>query len=240
VATALTPRSRPARRRAAPRLFAHDRSLGVRCVAGADEAGRGCLAGPLVAAAVCLDLQRLSRAGRRALADLDDSKRLRPDDRERLAAVLWAHAAQVVVLSASAATVDRDGLHHTNLRLLTRALAGLRPRPEACLVDGFRLGPEAPPHRAIVDGDARSAAIAAASVIAKTARDRLMSGPAATAYPGFGFDHHVGYATPEHHAALRATGLSPLHRRSFQSVAYPALRLFEEEDLAGAVNAPAR
>ena len=137
------------------------------------------------------------------------------------------------MVSASAATVDRDGLHRTNLRLLARALAGLRPPPEACLVDGFRLGPEAPPHRAIVDGDARSAAIAAASVIAKTARDRLMCGPAASAYPGFGFDRHVGYATPEHHAALRATGLSPLHRRSFQSVAYPALRLFGDETSIG-------
>ncbi len=238
MATTLTPRRRPARRRAAPRLFAHDRALGTDRVAGADEAGRGCLAGPLVAAAVCLDLERLSRAGRRALADLDDSKRLRPEARERLAAVLWAHAAQVVVVSASAATVDREGLHRTNLRLLARALAGLRPPPEACLVDGFRLGADAPPHRAIVDGDARSAAIAAASVIAKTARDRLMCGPAATAYPGFGFDRHVGYATPEHHAALRATGLSPLHRRSFQSVAYPALRLFGDETSIGPVNAP--
>jgi len=197
-------------------------------VAGADEAGRGCLAGPLVAAAVCLDLEALSRAGRLALADLDDSKRLLPEVRERLATVLWAHAAQVIVVSASSVTIDRDGLHRTNLRLLTRALAGLRPAPEACLVDGFRLGPAAPPHRAIVDGDARSAAIAAASVIAKTTRDRLMRGPAASTYPGFGFDSHVGYATPEHHAALRASGLSPLHRRSFQSIAYPALRLFED------------
>ena len=229
MATTTTARRPRARRRAAPRLFAHDRSLGARRVAGADEAGRGCLAGPLVAAAVCLDLEALSHAGRRALADLDDSKRLTPEVRERLAGVLWAHAAQVVVVSASAATVDRDGLHRTNLRLLARALAGLHPVPAVCLVDGFRLGPAAPPHRAVVDGDARSAAVAAASVIAKTTRDRLMRGPAASTYPGFGFDTHVGYATPEHHAALRATGLSPLHRRSFQSIAYPALGLLEHE-----------
>jgi ribonuclease HII len=215
------------RRRAAPRLFAHDRSLGERWVAGADEAGRGCLAGPLVAAAVCLDLAALSHSGRRALADLDDSKRLSPECRERLAVAIWSHARQVVVVSASSTTVDRDGLHRTNLRLLARALAGLQPPPQACLVDGFRLGPDAPPHRAIVDGDAKSAAVAAASVIAKTTRDRLMCGPAASAYPDFGFDRHVGYATPEHHAALRLSGLSPLHRRSFQSVAYPALRLLE-------------
>jgi ribonuclease HII len=161
------------------------------------------------------------------LSALDDSKRVRPEVREHLAEALWRHAAQVVVVSASAATIDRDGLHRTNLRLLRRALAALSPCPETCLVDGFRLGPLAPPHRAIVDGDARSAAIAAASIIAKTVRDRLMSGPAASAYPGFGFDRHVGYATPEHHAALRADGLSPLHRRSFQSVAYPELLLFD-------------
>jgi len=216
------------RRRAAAALFGHDRRLGVRVVAGADEAGRGCLAGPLVAAAVCLDLGAMTPRARRALADLDDSKRLTPEARDRLALALWRDAAQVVVVSASAPTIDRDGLHRTNLRLLATALSRLRPAPDLALVDGFRLGPKAPPHRAIVDGDARSAAIAAASVIAKTTRDRLMAGPAATAYPGFGFERHVGYATPEHHAALRADGLCPLHRRSFQSVAYPALRLFEE------------
>jgi ribonuclease HII len=227
MAVAAAPRAARRRRKPAVRLFAHDRALGERWVAGTDEAGRGCLAGPLVAAAVCLDLETLSPAGRRALGDLDDSKRVPHEVRERLATAIWCHAAQVVLVSASAATLDRDGLHRTNLRLLARALAGLRPAPAACLVDGFRLGPEAPPHRAIVDGDAKSAAVAAASIIAKTARDRLMAGPAATAYPEFGFDRHVGYATPEHHAALRATGLSPLHRRSFQSVAYPRLLLFE-------------
>jgi ribonuclease HII len=215
------------RQRASARLFRHDRALGARMVGGADEAGRGSLAGPLVVAAVCLDLEAMTPAARRALRDLDDSKRLTLAARERVATAIWRHATQVVVLSASAATIDRDGLHRTNLRLLARALAALDPCPGVALVDGFRLGAEAPPHRAVVDGDAKSAAIAAASVIAKTTRDRLMAGPAARAYPGFGFDRHVGYATPEHHAALRADGLCPLHRRSFQSVAYPVLRLFE-------------
>jgi ribonuclease HII len=209
-------------RRPAARLFAHDRALGARRVAGADEAGRGCLAGPLVVAAVCLDLERLTGRGRRSLSDLDDSKRLAPDVRARVAEAVMRQADQVVVLVASAATIDRDGLHRTNLRLLGRALAAIEPCPSICLVDGFRLGPDAPAHRAVVGGDRRSACIAAASVIAKTARDRLMAGPIAAAYPGFGFDQHVGYATPEHHAALRAAGLSPVHRRSFQSVAYPS------------------
>ena len=216
-------RSRAARRRAAPRLFAHDRSLGARLVAGADEAGRGCLAGPLVAAAVCLDLERLSAAGRRALADLDDSKRLRPGGaRAPGRRPAGPHAAQVVVVSASPATIDRDGLHRTNLRLL-RARPG-RPAARARGVPGRRLPP----------GPARPAAPRRRRRRRPERRDRRglgdrQDGPgpphgrsrAAEAYPAFGFDRHVGYATPEHHAALRADGLSPLHRRSFQSVAYP-------------------
>jgi ribonuclease HII len=214
---------RPSGRRPAARLFAHDRALGEQRVAGADEAGRGSLAGPLVVAGVCLDLTGLGARGRRALGELDDSKRLAPVVRERVAEAILRHAEQVVVLVASPATIDRDGLHRTNLRLLARALAAIEPCPAVCLVDGFRLGPAAPTHRAVIGGDHRSACIAAASVIAKTTRDRLMSGPMADAYPHFGFDQHVGYATPDHHAALRIRGLSPIHRRSFRSMAYPEL-----------------
>lgn len=206
--------------RVAARLFAHDRAFGVPRVGGTDEAGRGCLAGPLVVAAVCIDVRGIGRRARLALSDLDDSKRLTPEVRERLAGVILRAAEQVVVQVAGPATIDRDGLHRTNLRLLARALAALDPCPDVCLVDGFRLGPAAPEHRAVVGGDRRSACIAAASVIAKTTRDRLMAGPIAEAYPAFGFDRHVGYATPDHHAALAVAGLSPLHRRSFQSVGY--------------------
>lgn len=191
-------------------------------MAGADEAGRGCLAGPLVAAAVCLDVRALAPRARRALGDLDDSKRLSAEVRGRLFGAIMRHADQVVLVMAGHATIDRDGLHRTNLALLRRALAGVTPCPELCLVDGFRLGPAAPEHRAITGGDGRSACIAAASVVAKVTRDRLMTGPIARAHPGFGFETHVGYATPEHHAALRDRGLSPVHRRSFRSVAYPA------------------
>lgn len=214
-------RRRPGAHRPAARLFAHDRALGARRIAGADEAGRGCLAGPLVVAAVCLDLGTLSDAGRRALRELDDSKRLRPDVRARVADAVMRYAEQVVVLSASPPTIDRDGLHRTNLRLLARALASIQPCADVCLVDGFRLGESAPEHLRVVGGDRLSASIAAASVIAKTVRDRLMAGPVAEAYPAFGFAAHVGYATLDHRSALRAEGLTPLHRRSFQSVAYP-------------------
>ena len=215
-------RRRPGAHRPSARLFAHDRALGLDRLAGADEAGRGCLAGPLVVAAVCMDIAGMPARARRALGDLDDSKRLSPAVRERVSEAILRHAEQVVVVSAGPATIDRDGLHRTNLRLLARALAAIEPCPSLCLVDGFRLGEAAPAHRAVVGGDRTSACIAAASVIAKVTRDRLMRGPMARAYPGFGFDRHLGYATPDHHAALAAEGMSPIHRRSFRSAAYPA------------------
>jgi ribonuclease HII len=158
---------------------------------------------------------------------LDDSKRLSAARRDVLAGALWLYADQVVVLSASSATIDRDGLHVTNLRLMRDALSRLDPRPQVCLVDGFALGADAPDHERVIGGDRKSACIAAASVVAKTTRDRLMTGPAATAYPQFGFEAHVGYSTPDHQVALREGGLSPLHRRSFRSVAYPPLQLFD-------------
>lgn len=224
----MPPRANAAKRRQnrTAALFRFDRSLGVRFVAGVDEAGRGCLAGPLVAAAVSFDLEGMTRNARRELTGLDDSKRLSAPARETLAAAILCHATQVVVMSACAPTVDRDGLHKSNLRLLAECLAAIDPRADACIVDGFRLSAPAPEHRAVIDGDATSAAVAAASVIAKTTRDRMMTGPAADTWPQFGFERHVGYGTPEHQDALRCNGLTPLHRRSFRSVAYPEMRLF--------------
>jgi ribonuclease HII len=113
----------------------------------------------------------------------------------------------------------------TNLEALASALEGLRPGEEAiCLVDGFSLRRCAVPHRAVVEGDGTSAAIAAASVLAKVTRDRYMHG-IADQHPGWGFEEHVGYSTPEHRAAIERIGISPLHRRSFQSVAYSQLEL---------------
>ncbi|MGI9538567.1 MAG: ribonuclease HII [Miltoncostaeaceae bacterium] len=191
-------------------------------MAGADEAGRGCLAGPLVAAAVCLDLDAMSPRDRRALGFLDDSKRVPIEIRERLHEVILRVADQVVMVLAPPETIDRDGLHVTNLRLLRRALAGVTVEVGERLVDGFALGPEAPEHRRVVGGDRKSAAIAAASIVAKVSRDRLMAGPMAEAYPNFGFDQHVGYSTPEHREAIVASGPSPLHRMSFRSTAYAA------------------
>jgi ribonuclease HII len=207
--------------RAAVALFAHDRRCGGARVAGADEAGRGCLAGPLVAASVCIDLGRLTPGERRALGDLDDSKRLAPEVRERLAAAIWVIAEQVAVASADAARIDRDGLHRTNLRLLAAVLGNLQAPPAACLVDGFALGPGAVAHRAVAGGDRRSAAIAAASVIAKVTRDRLMR-ELAGRYPGYGLEEHMGYATPRHREAIARLGPTAIHRRSFVSASYDA------------------
>lgn len=207
------------------RLFAFDRGLGTRLVAGADEAGRGCLAGPLVAAAVLIDYETLSHGDRRALAGLHDSKQMHEEKRAELFPCVLRAAERVSVVVRSARGIDDRGLHVTNLEALSCALERLRPEPGAtCLVDGFSLRQCAVPHRAVVEGDGTSAAIAAASVIAKVTRDRYMR-LAAERHPGWGFEEHVGYSTPEHREAIERIGISPLHRRSFQSVAYSQLEL---------------
>lgn len=190
-------------------------------MAGCDEAGRGCLAGPLVCAAVSFDYAVMSATDRARLARLNDSKRMKPAARAELEAVIWDVAEQVVVVWGSAALIDRDGVHRTNLRLLSRALAQITPTPSICLVDGsVRLPAGAVAHQTLVGGDRTSAAVAAASIIAKTARDRFMVEQAAQEFPGYGFDQHMGYATPQHQAAIRALGPTPLHRMSFSSPAY--------------------
>ncbi len=201
-------------------------------VAGADEAGRGCLAGPLAAAAVCLDYAALGEAGREALSGLDDSKRLTREKREALYDKILLHARQVVVLLWSPATIDRVGLHRCNLRMLSRCVERLHPSPDATLVDGFRLPECAREHRAVVGGDGLSAAVGAASIVAKVTRDRVMRGLHED-YPLYGFDSHVGYATARHQAAICEHGVCVLHRLSFASVAYQQLGLGLAED-AGA------
>lgn len=194
-------------------------------VAGADEAGRGCLAGPLVAAAVLIDYETLSRSDRRALAGLHDSKQMKPERREELYPVVLRAASRASVVIRCARGIDDRGLHVTNIEALSCALERLAPGEGAtCLVDGFSLRQCSVPHRAVVEGDGTSAAIAAASVIAKVTRDRYMHG-IADQHPGWGFEEHVGYSTPEHRAAIERLGISPLHRRSFQSVAYSQLEL---------------
>jgi ribonuclease HII len=219
------PRAHRRRLARSRRLFAFDRGLQHRFVAGADEAGRGCLAGPLVAAAVLIDYERLSHSDRRALGGLHDSKQMTEERRLEMYPSVIRAAERVCVIVRSAAGIDRRGLHVTNLEALSCALEGLNPGQEAiALVDGFPLPRCRVAHRPVVQGDGTSAAIAAASVLAKVTRDRYMR-EAAQRHPGWGFEEHVGYSTPEHRAAIEELGISPLHRRSFQSVAYSQLEL---------------
>ena len=213
-------------------LLAHDRARGVRLIAGVDEVGAGgCWAGPIMAAGVLFDLERLaSGAGRDLLEEVNDSKRLAPAKRERLAKAVLAHAEAVSLVSIPASQIDRIGIDPANAACLERALRALGERAELRLVDGrLALGAGAPVHERIVRGDATSATIAAASIVAKVVRDRLM-GRLGEHYPGYGFERHKGYRTKEHKVAVAKLGPTPQHRLSFNA------RPFAEADVA----APAR
>jgi ribonuclease HII len=199
-------------------LLAHDRARGVRLIAGVDEVGCACLAGPIVAAGVLLDLERLlAGADRGFLDELDDSKRLTRGKRERLAQAVFTYAECVSLVSIPANEIDRVGLRAAHVACLERALRSAGERAELRLVDGeLVLGPEAPAHELIVRGDGTSAAIAAASIVAKVARDRLMTG-LAERYPGYGFERHKGYPTKAHKAVVARLGPTSAHRMSFNS-----------------------
>jgi ribonuclease HII len=224
-----TARSRRRARRdtSGRRLFAFDKRLGVRLVAGADEAGRGCLAGPLVAAGVLFDQDALTTRELRSLRALNDSKQHTAQAREELYPLVLRSASRVVVVSRCVRGIDARGLHKTNLAALRDALLGVTrdiAGEVLCLVDGFSVAEFGRPQRAIVDGDATSAAIAAASIVAKVTRDRYMR-HADCEHPGWNFAEHVGYSTPSHREAILRQGVSPLHRMSFQSLAYQQLAL---------------
>ena len=205
-------------KRTGQKLLKFERSLGARFVAGTDEAGRGSLAGPLVVAGVLLDYASLKEHRVRPLAYLNDSKQCSEERREELYRAVLSCAEKIAVRVIPPGDIDRNGLHKSNLAGLRAMLHALSPA-DAYLVDGFRLGPTAPPHRAIVDGDEKSAAIAAASIIAKVTRDRLMRRLDAL-YPAYGFAQHVGYITPGHSAVVRRIGPSAVHRLSFQALCY--------------------
>ena len=187
---------------------------GATRVAGVDEAGRGPLAGPIVAAAVVWD-------GPPDLPQLDDSKRLTPEQREALLGPILNSAADWGVGIVDAGAIDRLNIQRANYLAMRLALADLATLPDAVLVDGFRL-PETPmPSERVIKGDRRSWSIAAASIIAKVTRDHLMHTYHAH-YPAYGFAAHKGYGTDAHMAALRTHGPSPIHRHSFAPVAAAA------------------
>ena len=180
-------------------------------VAGVDEAGRGPLAGPVVAAAVVLDPMNFPNG-------LDDSKALSAPERERLAARIVDLAPAIAIADVPATLIDRLNIRMASLLAMKRAVLALAVPPERILVDGRDDVPGLHmPCEAIVGGDARSVSIAAASIIAKVTRDRMM-GRAAERWPNYGFEGHKGYPTPSHRAAIEAYGPCLLHRRTFGSV----------------------
>jgi ribonuclease HII len=197
-------------------IFALERALqrrGFAAVAGADEAGRGACAGPLVVAAAILP------PGRRGeVPGLADSKLLTPAARERVYDEVVARAQCRAVVVIPAAEVDRRGLHVCNLAGMRRALAALATHPDYVLTDGFPVPGLGAPGLAIWKGDRVAACVAAASVLAKVSRDRIMVELDAT-YPGYGFAEHKGYSTDEHTVALAQHGPCPEHRFSYVNVA---------------------
>ncbi|MBA4492239.1 ribonuclease HII [Paracoccus sp. S1E-3] len=186
------------------------RLAGARRVAGVDEAGRGPLAGPVTAAAVMLDPQRLP-------AGLNDSKKLGVKQREKLAAEIRA-CADWAVVHVWIDEIDRLNILRASHAAMCRAIDQLPTRPDLALIDGNLLPRNLPvPGRAVVKGDALSLSIAAASILAKTARDAVMV-DLAQQFPGYGWDRNAGYPTPDHKRALLELGVTPYHRRSFAPV----------------------
>ncbi|GGK28026.1 ribonuclease HII [Pilimelia terevasa] len=200
-------------------IYTLERALhrrGFAVVAGADEAGRGACAGPLVAAAAVLGTGR-----RGEIPELADSKLLTPAARERVYDAVVARALAYRVVVVEAAEVDARGLHVCNVAALRRALAGLPVPPQYVLTDGFRVDGAGVPGLAVWKGDQVAACVAAASVLAKVTRDRIMVGLDGT-YPGYGFAVHKGYVTPEHREALTRLGPCAEHRFSYVNVAAAA------------------
>jgi ribonuclease HII len=196
------------RPRAARTLENALRRLGFHRIAGVDEVGRGCLAGPVMAGAVVLDPGR-------HIPGLRDSKVLPAPERERLHAEILSRAACWAVSSVEPAEIDRINIHQATLRAMREAVMALDPLPDLVLVDAFRIPNLMIPQRAVVHGDARCSAIAAGSIVAKVVRDRHMTA-LHLSDPRYGFCQHKGYATADHLAALGRFGYSPVHRRSFR------------------------
>ena len=183
---------------------------GMRRVAGVDEAGRGCLAGPVVAAAVVVEPDFW-------LPGVDDSKKLKRPQRERLAREIRRQGLAVSWAAVDADTIDRINILEATRVAMRQALEGLNETPDAVLLDAVSLGKLPYPSMPVIRGDSFSFAIAAASIIAKTERDRLMD-EYAEAYPGYGLENNKGYGAVRHRQALEELGPTPIHRLTFRSV----------------------
>lgn len=188
---------------------------GVTRIAGVDEAGRGPLAGPVFAAAVIFPVEWIFGAFPKPLRAVNDSKQLPPETRELLFAELVSRPeVSYAIAEVDCKMIDQINILAATHRAMNTALAQLRPAPQHVLVDGLPVKSMSYPQTAIVCGDALSFSIAAASILAKVSRDRLMV-QLDRAYPGYGFAQHKGYGTPEHLAAIKALGACPIHRQSF-------------------------
>lgn len=183
---------------------------GYASVAGVDEAGRGALAGPVVAAAVVLDPRRL-------VPGVDDSKLLDAEARERLAAVIRRVALASAVVAVPPDVIDRINILEATRRAMREALARLRPAPRCAVIDAVAIAGLGFPCFPVVRGDAISYSVACASILAKVGRDRMMTA-LDRVHPGYGFARHKGYSVPEHLEALEALGPCPVHRLTFRSV----------------------
>ena len=183
------------------------RAEGYALICGVDEAGRGPLAGPVCAAAVILPPDA-------ELPGLNDSKKLSEKKRELLFPMIQEQAVAWSVAFASVEEIEELNILRATFLAMNRAIAGLDPKPDLALIDGNQNREIAMPSRTVIHGDARCACIAAASILAKVSRDRLMK-ELAVRYPQYGFEKHKGYGTKAHYAALREYGPCPIHRRSF-------------------------
>jgi ribonuclease HII len=213
----------PKELRCTTRFEAQALRRGFRLVAGCDEVGRGALLGPLYAAAVILDPAK-------PIAGVDDSKRLSPDDRQALAEEIREKAVTFHVAAVSAAEVDALNVYEASRQAMLRAIGALHPSPDFILTDALPLsgaGSRAGsiPHRAIIHGDARSASIAAASILAKVTRDAHLA-QLDRIYPQYGLAKNKGYGTRQHLAALASYGPCPEHRKSYRPVKDYLLPLF--------------
>ena len=211
------------------------RKAGYLCVAGIDEAGRGALAGPVVAACVVLPFERFPPG-------IDDSKQLKPEQREALYAPIIAMARGIGIGIVDAETVDRINVLRATHQAMRLALENLPCglRPDLALIDGLPVIPFPLTQWALIKGDGRSASIAAASILAKVTRDRLMT-QYAQEFPAYGFDSHKGYGSPTHLRALQEYGSCALHRRTFRPVSLlikPQAPAQKEEPNAPGTDAP--
>jgi ribonuclease HII len=210
--------------------FRHELRLlerGVTRIAGVDEAGRGPLAGPVFAAAVIFPVDWMRGGLPAPLQEVNDSKQLSPEMRERLFAELTSRPEiRHAVAQVDAPMIDEINILRATHHAMNLALAQLLPAPEHALVDGLPVKTMSLPHTAIVSGDALSYSIAAASILAKVSRDRWML-ELDRLYPGYGFAQHKGYGTARHLAALKALGACPIHRRSFAPLRPAAGELFD-------------